>query len=153
MIFTAEVVYVFVRNNCVTLIWWPCFNVKVWPNACNTYKIVAWCCDMCWTNWPNARNISNSTCGSLCVPGPWHSTSGPSAYDLGEQCSMNVAKRVQHHTTSKMLHEKFDRFKFDPTSSNMLQHTATGWSNVCNMKVYFSQFRPNMTHHTASSLI
>ena len=24
-------------------------------------------------------------------------------------------------------------FKFDPTSSNMLQHIATGWPNVCNM--------------------
>ena len=24
-------------------------------------------------------------------------------------------------------------FKFDPTSSNMLQHIVTGWPNVCNM--------------------
>ena len=24
-------------------------------------------------------------------------------------------------------------FKFDPTSSNMLQHIAIGWPNVCNM--------------------
>jgi len=33
-----------------------------------------------------------------------------------------MAKQVQHHTASKMLHENLPIFKFDPTSSNMLQH-------------------------------
>ena len=58
----------------------------------------------------------------LCAPGPWHATSGPSAHALVQQCCVNVAKRVQHHTTSEMLREKFDRFQM---RSNMLQHIAT----------------------------
>ena len=48
--------------------------------------------------------------------------SGLSAHALAQQCCVNVAKRVQHHATSKMLHEKFDRFQI---WSNMLQHIAT----------------------------
>ena len=44
-------------------------------------------------------------------PDPWHATSGPSAHALVQQCCVNVAKRAQHHTTSKTLHEKFDRFQ------------------------------------------
>ena len=43
--------------------------------------------------------------------------SGPSAHALAQQCCMNVAKRVQHHAISKMLHEKFDRFQTSPRSS------------------------------------
>ena len=64
--------------------------------------------------WPNARNILdifNATCQCLCAPGPWRATSGPSAHALVQQCCVNVAKQVQHHATSKMLHEKFDRFQ------------------------------------------
>ena len=48
--------------------------------------------------------------------------SGPSAHALAQQCCVNVAKRVQHHATSKMLHEKFDRFQI---WSNIIQHDAT----------------------------
>ena len=42
---------------------------------------------------------------------PWRATSGPSAHALVQQCCVNVVERVQHHATSKMLHEKFDRFQ------------------------------------------
>ena len=69
---------------------------------------------MCLTGWPNARNISiifNATCQCSCVPGPWGARSGPNAYALAQQCCVNVAKRAQDHATSKMLHEKFDRFQ------------------------------------------
>ena len=34
---------------------------------------------------------------------PWHATSGTSAHALVQQCRVNVVKRVQHQTTSKML--------------------------------------------------
>ena len=58
--------------------------------------------------------------------GPWRATSGPSAHALVQQCCVKVATRVQHHASSKMLHENLTVFKFvDPTSSNMLQHIAT----------------------------
>ena len=87
-----------------------------------SYNIVAWCCDMCWTGWPNARNIFNATCGCLCDPGPWYATSGPSTHALVQQCCVNVAKQVQHHTTCKMLSEKFDRYEI---WSNSIQHVAT----------------------------
>ena len=42
-----------------------------------------------------------------------------------------LPERLQHHATSKMLHEKFSRIQI--SSSNMLQHTATEWPNICNM--------------------
>ena len=32
------------------------------------------------------------------------------AHALVQQCCVNVAKRVQHDATSKMMHEKLDRF-------------------------------------------
>ena len=41
----------------------------------------------------------------------WYRASGPSMHALAQQCCVNVAKQVQHHATSKMLHEKFDRFQ------------------------------------------
>ena len=55
--------------------------------------------------------------------------SGPSAHALAQQCCVNVAKRVQHHATFKILHEKFDRFQI---WSNMLQNIARGCPNVRN---------------------
>ena len=73
--------------------------------------------------------IFNATYQCSCAPGPWCARSGPNAHALRQQC-VNVAKRVQHHATSKMLHATFDRFQM---WSNMLQHIATGWPNVCNM--------------------
>ena len=91
---------------------------------------------MCCTGWPNTHNIFiifNATCQRSWAPGTWHARSGPNAHALAQQCCVNVAKRVQHHATSKMLHEKLTVFKFEPTSSNMLQHIATGWPKVCNM--------------------
>ena len=70
-----------------------------------------------------------TTCRCLWAPGLWRTrtlrvaiASGPSAHALAQQCCVNVAKRLQHHATSKMLHEKFDRFQI---WSNMLQHIAT----------------------------
>ena len=48
--------------------------------------------------------------------------------------STNVTKRAQHHATSKNVARKIWTIKFDPASSNMLQHIATGWPNVCNMR-------------------
>ena len=92
------------------------------------YNIVAWCRDMCWTGWPNAPNIFNvfnifnATRGCNVPPGPWCATSGPSTQALVQQCCKNEAKRVQHHTTSKMLREKFDHFQI---WSNINQHVAT----------------------------
>ena len=52
----------------------------------------------------------------------WYRASGPSAHSRAQQCCVNVAKRVQHRATSKMLHEKFDRFQI---WSNIIQHVAT----------------------------
>ena len=95
-----------------------------------SYNIVARCCDMYWTGWPNARNIFNATCGRLCAPDPWHATSGPSAHALVQQCCVNEYIIIQHPKCST---KNLTVFKFDPTSSNMLQHIATGWPNVCNM--------------------
>ena len=46
------------------------------------------------------------------------------------QCFRHVAKRVQHHATSKMLQKNPTIFKLEPTTRNMLQQ---GWPNVCNM--------------------
>ena len=40
-----------------------------------------------------------------------------------------LRERGQTSTTSKNL----TVFKLDPTSSNISQHIATGWPNVCNM--------------------
>ena len=75
--------------------------------------------------WPNARKISiifNATCQCSCVPGPWRARSGPNAHALAQQCCVNAAKRVQHHATSKILHDKFARFQI---WSNIIQHVAT----------------------------
>ena len=48
-----------------------------------------------------------------------------------------LRERGQTRTTScniqNVAQKKLTFFKFDPTSSNMLQHIATGWPNVCNM--------------------
>ena len=85
---------------------------------------------MCWTGWPNARNISiifNATCQSSCAPGSWLARSGPHAHALAQRCYVNVAKRVHHHATSKMLHEKFDCFQI---WSNNIQHVATHRNRV-----------------------
>ena len=63
------------------------------------------------TGWPNARNvfiIFNATCQCSCAPGSWCARRGPNAHALAQQCCANVAKRVQHHATSKIVHEKFD---------------------------------------------
>ena len=101
--------------------------------SCN---IVAWCFDSYWTGWPNARNIHHNM-SLFMSPRPlalgcrpkismedfeWYRASGPSAHALAQQCCVNVAKRVQHHATSKMLHEKFDHFQI---WSNIIQHVAT----------------------------
>ena len=56
------------------------------------------------------------------TPGPWHATSGPSTHALVQQCCVNVAKQIQHHTTCKMLYEKFDRYEI---WSNSIQHVET----------------------------
>ena len=86
---------------------------------------------MCWTGWPNARNIFNffsPTCQCLCALGPWRATNGPSAHALVQKCCVNVAKRVHHHATSKMLHEtEFDYFQI---WSNIIQHVATDSNRV-----------------------
>ena len=102
---------------------------------------------MCWTGWPNAINIFNATCRCLCAPGPWCATSGPSAHALVQQlmlrergqtrmtscniqnATINVAW-MWPNTYNIMQHPKcctknLTVFKFDPTSSNMLQHIAT----------------------------
>ena len=105
-------------------------TLKACPNARNILTqhlatFVARGCDKWWSGWPNARNIRNifnATCHCLCAPGPWRATSWPSAHALLQQCCVNVAKRVQHHATSKKLREKFDRFQI---WSNIIQHVAT----------------------------
>ena len=99
---------------------------------------------MCWTGRPNARNIFiifNATCRCLCAPVPGAQQIGPIAHALVQQCRVNVAKRVQ----SKCCAEHLTFFKFDPTSSNILQHITTGLPNVgnCNMLC------PTMLHDVA----
>ena len=87
------------------------------------------------TVWPNARNIFiifNATRQCSCAPGPWRARSGPNAHALAQHCCVNVAKRVQHHATSKMLYEKFDRFQI---WSNIIQHVAT----YCNISQHGGQ--------------
>ena len=84
-------------------------------------------------DWPSARNIFNifkAICRCSYTPGPWRATSGPSAHALMQHCCVNLAKRIQHHATSKLLHENFDSFQI---WSNMLQHFAARRPNVCNM--------------------
>ena len=49
-------------------------------------------------------------------------TSGPSTHALVQQCCVNVAKQIQHHTTCKMLYEKFHRYEI---WSNIIQHVST----------------------------
>ena len=53
----------------------------------------------------------NATCQCSYAPGPWRARSGPNAHALAQHCCVNVAKRVQHHETSQMLHENFDHFQ------------------------------------------
>ena len=52
----------------------------------------------------------------------WQATSGPSAHALVQLCCVNVAKQTDHRTTSKMLHEKIDRFQI---WSNITKQVAT----------------------------
>ena len=89
------------------------YKIMAWPNACNI--IVEWCCDRGWKGWPNARNIFKATCRCLWAPGAleWTKRACPGA------TMYNV--RVQHNATSKLCPKNLTVFKFDPTSSNMLQ--------------------------------
>ena len=99
-------------------------------------NILQHCCMTLRTGWPNARNIHHNML-LFTSPRPlalgcrpkismevfeWYRASGSSAHALAQQSCVNVAKRVQHHATSKMLHEKFDRFQI---WSNIIQHVAT----------------------------
>ena len=85
--------------------------------------------------------------GNMCMfmcPRPLARSSGPSTHALVQQCCVNVAKRFHHHTASKMLHEKSDRFQI---WSNIIQRVATyrnrvadfhpclavSWPSLCNM--------------------
>ena len=61
-------------------------------------------------------------CQCSCAPGPWRARSGLNAHTLAQQCCVDVAKQVQHHATSKISHDKFDRFLI---SSNIVQQVAT----------------------------
>ena len=45
-------------------------------------------------------------------------------------CCTNLAKRLQHHATSQMLHKILTIFKFEPTTPNMSQHVATHRNRV-----------------------
>ena len=63
----------------------------------------------------------------LMCPGPWHAFH--SATMLRERGRTGITG-MQH---PKCFTKNLTVFKFDPTSSNMLQHIATGWPNVCNM--------------------
>ena len=92
--------------------------LKALPNTCNI--IVAWCCHMCWMGWPNVCNLSMFMC-----PGPLVHNKCAHAVQL--QFWVDVAKRVQHHATSKMLHEEFDRFD---NWSNIIQRVATHHNRV-----------------------
>ena len=91
--------------------------------SCN---IVAWCCDMCCTGWPNARNIFiifNATCQCSCAPGPWCARSGPNAHALAQQCCVNVKReRGQTSTTSCNIQNVARKIW---TFSNLIQHVAT----------------------------
>ena len=104
---------------------WQFYNSVVRNKIQSFWKIVI-------KAWPNARNISTQHLATLlhdvaiCAArgGQTHATfssfstqhvnvarSGPNAHALAQQCRVNVVKRVQHHATTKMLHEKCDRFQ------------------------------------------
>ena len=68
------------------------------------------------------QHFQRNICGCLCDPEPWYATSGPSTHALVQQCCVNVTKQIQHHTTCKMLYEKFHRYEI---WSNSIQHVAT----------------------------
>ena len=61
-----------------------------------------------------------------------------------------LCERGQTSTTSKKLHEIFDRFQIwsnitQHACCNILQHIATGWPNACNMfcpTMFAQQFCP-----------
>ena len=107
--------------------------IKAWSNACNisTQHLtllhdVATCVE-------RAGETHAPFSTQQCVAGPWYATSGPSTDALVQQCRVNVAKQVQHRTTSKMLYEKFDRYEI---WSNSIQHFArycNRVTNVCNV--------------------
>ena len=95
--------------------------------SCN---IVAWCCQMFWMRWPNARNIFiifKANCQCSHAPGPWRARSGPNAHALAQQCCVNVAKRVTTSCNIQNVAPKVWLF------SNFIQHIATGWPNICKM--------------------
>ena len=89
-------------------------NVEAWPKArsisaqhlTTLLHDVATCVER-----GGQTHATFSSCQCSWTPGPWRARSGPSAHALMQQCCVNVAKRVQHHATSKMLHKKFDSFQ------------------------------------------
>ena len=103
--------------------------VKAWPNAPNisTQHLatllhdVATCVEWAGQTHETFSTFSTQAMSMFICPWPRRATSGPSAHALVQQCCVNVAKREQHHVTSKMLHEKFDRFQI---WSNIIQHVA-----------------------------
>ena len=71
-------------------------------------------------NPDTGENLGPNKDGEMCIRGPvvmkgktalGAQQNGPSAHALVQQCCVNVAKRLQHHATSKMLRKKFDRFQ------------------------------------------
>ena len=112
--------------------------------------------------WPNARNTSTQHLATLlhdvatCVErgGQTHATfpsfstqhvnvhvpqaPGDQEVDLTRMPYRNNVAQTWPNEYNIMQHRKccaknLTAFRFDPTSSNILQHIATGWANVCNM--------------------
>ena len=95
-------------------------------------NIVAWCCDMCWVGWPNTH-FQRNIWMLVTVSGPWHTTSGPSTHALVQQCAWTWPNEYNIMQHPKCCTKNMTVFKFEPTSSNTLQHIPTVLPNVCNM--------------------
>ena len=94
----------------------------------------------CWPNicklWPNSHNIwtqhiATLLGATLCMfdhPVATCCTMQTSVHVQTQHCSANLAKRLQHRTTSCSIHsccmKNLTIFKFGPTTPNMLQHVA-----------------------------
>ena len=113
--------------------------IKAWSNACNisTQHLATLLHDV--ATCVERAGQTHATCRCLCAQGPGAQLLELALMPFVQQCCMNLVKRVQHHATSKMSTRKMRPF------SNLIQHVATGWSNVCNMCRFPSLLRSAVT--------
>ena len=101
-----------------------------------------------------ARNSSTSFVLFAILRKRTHHASGALNWKIRMLRCNNVARRWSNECNTKqhprqqkkccmMLHESLTKIKLYPTSCNIVQHSATGWSNGCNM------LRAKMLHNVA----